>query len=222
VHLVQVKGFAGLPLEANAAGPVCAPVAEELARYIDEAGLGAPAVIGHSMGATIAMMLAARYPGAVGRLMIVDMLPWLGGLAGASPADAAVQAAAEQMRSLTLSSQGASIAEMVASQTNGTARGDEMVRYARDSDANTLANAFYELILTDLRAELANIRAPITVLYVVPTHAPLPPDQYEAFLIDSYRGAQHARLIKLEGVGHYMMLSDPAGFQAQVQAFLTR
>ena len=39
---------------------VAAPVAEDLARYIAEQHLDKPVVIGHSMGGTIGMMLAAR------------------------------------------------------------------------------------------------------------------------------------------------------------------
>jgi pimeloyl-ACP methyl ester carboxylesterase len=50
-HLVQVSGFAGQPKDGNAEGPVAAPVAEEIDRYIKEAGLTRPAVIGHSMAA---------------------------------------------------------------------------------------------------------------------------------------------------------------------------
>ena len=69
LHLVQVNGFAGLPAGANADGPVAAPVAEEIARYIGEARLSRPAVIGHSLGGSIGLMLAARHPDLVGRLM---------------------------------------------------------------------------------------------------------------------------------------------------------
>ena len=50
VHRIHVQGFAGAPVEDNASGPVAAPVAEDLARYIAEQGLNKPAVIGHSMG----------------------------------------------------------------------------------------------------------------------------------------------------------------------------
>src|SRR3712207_139114 len=49
-HVVHVSGFAGRPAGANANGPVVAPVAEEIARYIREAGLGRPAIGGHSLG----------------------------------------------------------------------------------------------------------------------------------------------------------------------------
>ena len=51
---------------------IAAPAAEEIARDIREQGLQKPAVVGHSMGGTIAMMLAARHPDSVGRLMVVS------------------------------------------------------------------------------------------------------------------------------------------------------
>src|SRR5688572_22962905 len=49
-HLVKVAGFDGAPAGANASGPVLIPVADEIARYIKEAGLKSPALVGHSMG----------------------------------------------------------------------------------------------------------------------------------------------------------------------------
>src|SRR5690606_40168966 len=82
VHRIHVQGFAGAAAEDNAEGPVSAPVAEDIARYIREQGLDRPAVIGHSMGGTIGMMLAARHPDSVGRLMVVDMIPFVGAMFG--------------------------------------------------------------------------------------------------------------------------------------------
>src|SRR6218665_1217777 len=74
-HLIQVSGFAGDPARGNARGAVVAPLAAELARYIRESGLRRPAIIGHSMGGTLAMLLAADHPRSVGRVMVVDMVP---------------------------------------------------------------------------------------------------------------------------------------------------
>src|SRR4051812_45441332 len=81
-HLVQVSGFAGEPARGNRAGPVVAPLADELVRYIADRHLVRPAIIGHSMGGTLAMMIAARRPDLVGRLMVVDMYPQPAGLFG--------------------------------------------------------------------------------------------------------------------------------------------
>ena len=49
-HLIHVSGFAGRPAGANAQGSYLVPVADEIARYIREARLDHPAVVGHSMG----------------------------------------------------------------------------------------------------------------------------------------------------------------------------
>lgn len=87
-HIVQLSGFGSQPAGANKEGEVVAPVAEEISRYISETGLQKPAVVGHSLGGTLGMMIAARHPDAVSRLMVVDMVPYLGPLfagPGASP-----------------------------------------------------------------------------------------------------------------------------------------
>ncbi|MGZ8979092.1 MAG: alpha/beta fold hydrolase, partial [Allosphingosinicella sp.] len=74
-HLVQVAGFANTPARGNARGNVVAPLAEEVARYIHSRGLRRPAIVGHSMGGAIALMIGARHPKVAGRVMVVDMLP---------------------------------------------------------------------------------------------------------------------------------------------------
>jgi len=79
-HLVHVSGFAGRPAGANASGPVLAPVAGEIARYISESHLDRPAIVGHSMGGSWAIMIAARHPGLVSKIMVIDMMPYLGAM----------------------------------------------------------------------------------------------------------------------------------------------
>src|SRR4051812_49747443 len=81
-HLVQVAGFAGPPARGNSKGDVVAPLAEEIARYIQSRGLKRPAIVGHSMGGTVAMMVAARHPALAGKVMVVDMLPQPAGIIG--------------------------------------------------------------------------------------------------------------------------------------------
>ena len=80
LHLVTVRGFGHVPPGANARGRLDQPVAAEIARYIETRRLDRPAVIGHSMGGQVALRLAADAPDRVGRLMIVDSVPFLGAL----------------------------------------------------------------------------------------------------------------------------------------------
>lgn len=226
LHLIQVSGFAGFVPGANADGPVSAPVAEEISRYITETGLTRPAVIGHSMGGTIAMMLAARHPDVIGRVMVVDMPPFLGVMFGPPGATAeSVRPVADSMRAAMLAAPPGTptmFEVMVQTMTKVDSMKTMLVSGSRASNLATTANAFHELIVTDLRPELARITAPMTVLYVVPPSAPLPPAQYEAAMRASYATAPSAVLIKIEDSYHFIQFDQPGRFVAEVDALMRR
>src|SRR5688572_25245310 len=92
-HLVHVAGFADKTAGANTSGAVLEPVAEEIARYIAVSGVERPALIGHSMGGTWALMVAARHPELASRALVVDVTPFMGAMTGAPSVDAARPAA---------------------------------------------------------------------------------------------------------------------------------
>lgn len=225
VHLVQVNGFAGFPAAGNAEGPVSAPVAEEIARYIAENDLERPAVIGHSMGGTIGMMLAARHPDSVGRLMVVDMFPFMGQMfGGAEATPESVAPIADQIRSEMLAAPpgttGPMLEQMVANMTNTESARPALLQHARDSDRAVVANSFHELIITDMRPELANIAAPVTVLYVVPPNAPIAREQYVGYMEASYASLPNKRLVLIEDSYHFIMIDAFDRFMQEVTAFL--
>lgn len=226
VHLVQLNGFAGFDAAGNAEGPVAAPVAEEVARYIEEQGLERPAVIGHSMGGTMGMMLAARHPDRVGKLMVVDMFPWMGAMFGPPGATVeSVRAVADGMRAQMLAApagQTSMSEQMIARMIRTESARAQHVEYARVSDRRTVANAFHELIVTDLRPELANITAPTTVLFVIPPNLPIPPLQYEGYMRTSYLSLPGARIVKVEDSYHFIMIDAKERFIAEVEAFLAQ
>lgn len=224
-HLVQVKGFAGVPAEANAGtGPVASPVAEEIARYIGES-IGRPAaLIGHSMGGTIAMMVASRHPERVSRLMVVDMLPYLGDMFGPGQSAEGLRAVAEQVRAgISDSPMDAyrarneqTLAGMIATESERPAAiADTMA-----SDRSVSGRSMYELITTDLKPELGRITAPTTVLYVTPFGAPLTDAQMDQYYQLSYRNLAGARLQRVPNARHFIMYDQPDVFPREVRTFL--
>ena len=227
VHRIHVQGFAGAPAEGNAAGPVAAPVAEEIARYIREQGLQKPAVVGHSMGGTMGMMLAARHPDLVGKLMVVDMIPFMGAMFGAPGATAeSVTPVADQIWTAQSTSPREAYVAQATTAINGMinteSRREEALQDMRDSDQKVSAAAFRELVTTDLRPELAKITAPTEVLYVKFNDARMTDAITDAIYQMSFATLPGAKLKRIDDSAHFIMFDQPTAFYGELDAFLAR
>lgn len=226
-HIVHVAGFAGKPAGANASGPVVEPVAEEIARYIREAGLSRPAIVGHSLGGAWAMMVAARHPELVSRAMVVDMMPFLGAMFGGPTATTeSVRPIAEQMRAGIAASTGDArrkqIEQTIAGMVRNEAMRPQIVEHSLASDPAASGQAMYDLITSDLRPDVAKIKVPFTVLYVLPAGAPLTEAQIDQYYAMSYSGAPQAVLKRIPDSYHFIMLDAPDVFRRELKEFLGR
>ncbi|QUT04783.1 alpha/beta hydrolase [Sphingobium phenoxybenzoativorans] len=205
-HLVQVRGFAGLPPDLNKTGPLIAPLADEIARYMSSMGLARPAVVGHSMGGTLAMMLALR--GAAGRAMVIDMLPEGAGMIGG-----------------TASGMGY-LADQLGQYFTGTKAGRDMFAEmlarqpgAKGSDPDVIAKALTELAHTDLGPQLGKLAVPLRVLYAVPSDARIRASLVQQFRA-AYAAARNAVLTPIGPSGHMVMADQPKLFTAALSDFL--
>jgi len=207
-HLVHVAGMAGAPARGNATGAVVAPLADELARYIASRRLDRPALIGHSMGGTLAMMVAARRPELVGKVMVVDMLPQPAGLLGSSPERS--RAFADRMREVAATPGGRRLLESLIGSFGTDGR----------SDADVVGRAMHELSSLDLTADLPRIRVPLTVVYASPNERSRA--RYEASYTSAYAGARGAELVRIDGSGHMIMYDQPARLHQAIREFLAR
>jgi pimeloyl-ACP methyl ester carboxylesterase len=224
-HLVQVSGFAGQSAGANTEGAVAAPVAEEIARYIAVGGLHKPAVIGHSMGGTIGIMLAGRHPGMVSRLMVVDMLPFLGVMFGPAGTTAdsvkpTADALLAQMRSADAAARQARTTAALARMIDTVAMRPGAVDDSLSSDADVSARAYHELVVTDLTPELSRIDVPTTVLYVVPNAPGMTAEKVDRWYAAAYAPLKGATLRRVDGSAHFIMWDQSQQFQAEVRGFL--
>lgn len=225
-HKVQVHGFAGTDKGGNSEGNVAAPVAEEVARYVAEQKLGSVAVIGHSMGGTIGMMLAARHPASVSKLMVVDMFPFMGAMfggPGATPetlkpiADGIMTSMRTSPADAYAKRQEQTIASMVATENMRAGALDDAMK----SDRDVVARAYGELIMTNLVPELAKVTAKTLVLYVTPKGVPITDVQMDGYYQMSYTPLKGAVLKRVPNAAHFIMWDNAPFFQAEVKAFLS-
>ena len=224
-HLVHVAGFAGKPAGGNSGGPVVEPVAAEIARYIREARLERPAIVGHSLGGAWAMMVAARNPELPSRIMVIDMLPFLGGVFGQPNATPeSLRPLAEQMRQAIATSTGEARRRNIEQTIAGMVRTESLrgpaVEHSLASDPGVSGQAMAELITTDLRPELANIRVPITVLFVRSPAMPVTDAQMEQYYRASFANAPQATVKRIPDAYHFIMFDEPEAFQSELRAFL--
>jgi pimeloyl-ACP methyl ester carboxylesterase len=224
-HVVHVSGFAGRPAGANATGPVLIPVGGEIARYIRQARLDRPAIVGHSMGGSLAILVAGRNPGLVSKVMVVDMMPYLGAMfRQPGSTDAQLEVMAGRLRGMLAGGDGEmrriQTSTMVATMVRTESERPAILAASLASDSAVAAQGMYDLIVTNLVPDVANIRVPMTVLYVQPAGAPLTPEQIDNFYRLSYRAAPQAVLRRIPDSAHFIMYDQPAVFQAALREFL--
>lgn len=225
LHLVQVAGFAGQPVHTDGSGNVAAPAAEGIADYIARQRLRAPTIIGHSLGGEVALMLAARHRERVGRIMVVDALPFYSLLCDPSATSASVKPRATAFRDAMIAApaeqadamQAASIARLAKTPAVRPA----LIDAGKRSDRRTVADATYELMTTDLRPELAQIKAPVEVVYAYDPIYGVPAASIDALFGQAYSTLPGVRLKRIDNSFHFVMLDQPELFANAVEAFLT-
>ncbi len=222
LHLVQLAGFGGTAPGVNANGAILDPAVEELDRYIVANKLRAPAIVGHSMGGLMGLMLAKAHPGSVGRLMIVDALPFIGTLFSPNATVAAIRPQATMMRDMMLASasrKGPRQAMEVPFMSITPVGAAQVTAWSSQADPSVSARAMFEDMTTDLRPALPAIRTPITMLYPYSSKS-LSADGAKAIYETAYRGTPNVRLVPVPESFHFIMLDQPKLFAVALRDFL--
>lgn len=224
IHLVELAGFASTPAIANPDGKVIAPAVDALAEYIHAQHIKSPLIIGHSLGGEMALMLAARHPDLVGRVMVVDALPFYSLMFNPAATSETVAPQATAMRNSILGQSPEQFAEFqkvsIARLAKTEAVRPALVAAGIHSDRKTIADAVYEVMVTDLRPELSRISAPIEVVYAYDTLFGVPAASVEAMYRQAYAAAPDIHFTQIDNSFHFVMLDQPERFSTVVKSFL--
>lgn len=223
-HLVSLPGFAGQPAVQDEAFLV--PMRDRLLAYIADRKLDRPAVMGHSLGGVLALQMAIAQPQAVGKLVIVDSLPYFGAIRNPAATVEILRPMAEQMRTGTLAQPEEAYlaqADMAApTLVRDPSRVGTLKAWTRSSARSATAAAMYDMMTTDLRGEVAAVASPTLVLGSWAAYQPMGGTMEATRAIFS---AQYAKLpgvdIRMSEAGyHFLTWDDPQWVQAQVREFL--
>lgn len=222
-HVLTLAGFAGQP--ALPQGELLPSAEQQLADYIAANKLDKPTIIGHSLGGFLAMKLASDHPDKVGRLVIVDSLPALGATRVPTATAEQLQAGAARMRDAMAQQDPAAYAasqqQVVSSMVTASADVERVMAWGRASDRATVIDAMYRIMATDLRGDVAHIKAPTLVLGTWAAYKSFAPKE----AVEATFRAQYAKLpgvqIELADTArHFIMYDDPNWMYDRIDNFL--
>ena len=222
-HVLSLAGFGGV--KPTGSDPFLPRVRDEIVDYLRDNKLDHPVIVGHSLGGVMALWVAETAPQLVGRLVIVDAMPFMGAIA--DPA-ATVESARAQFAPMAAQVSNSSPAEfanyqrtMIPQWVSSPEQARKIAAETSKSDAKTVGRALDELMSTDLRGDLGKITCPTLVLGALA-------DKIIYASKDEIVGTFHKQYGNLRGVRfemfdrakHFIMVDDPAGFQKALEGEL--
>jgi pimeloyl-ACP methyl ester carboxylesterase len=165
VHVLTLAGFAGEP---SVPGLRLDGIKDQIIAYVRENQLDRPVIIGHSLGAFLALWIAASAPELPEKVIAVDGVPFLPALMDPHATAESSRDGAEKMRATYKSMdarQLAAVSKMALSAMITDPKSiDLAVEWARRSDPAFVAQAVYDLMTTDLRDDIRRIRVPVLTI----------------------------------------------------------
>lgn len=217
-HLVSYAGFNGIsPIER----PWYQTIKSELLKYIEVNKLSNINIVGHSMGGTLAMDIAAAVPDKVDKIILVDALPCMRELMMPGvPADKISYDNPYSRQLLSMSDEAFKQTAMMIAQsmTTTTSMVDTIANWSIAADRKTYVDGYTDLLKLDLRGDLAKIQANALVL-----GAPFPnKDIVKANLEKQYAALSNKEIEVADNGKHFLMFDTPDWFYAKVNSFLSK
>ena len=225
--LLHLPGFAGreaMPLE----GGFLVPVRDRIIGLLQDRQLKDVTLVGHSLGGTLSLMLALEAPELIGRLVLIDAVPFYPAIQNPAMTVATGRVMATRLNAQMAAVSDEQYRQNAAANMNGMSHNPQhtsmLAEWSVNSDRMTTAQAMADMLTTDLRQDIAAIKQPALVLGAWKA--------YEAFgsTMDSTRtvfAAQYAQLpnveIRMSQSGyHFLMLDDGDWVNTQIHDFLEK
>lgn len=222
MHLISVAGFGGVP--AAGEGDFIAPLVNALTDYIDSHDLDNVTLVGHSLGAQIALQLAVARPGKVTDVVVVDSAPFFAALfnPAVTPDQAAQygQGIAMQMAAMPHEQFMAMSQQGLAVQSISEHGQMKILGWMEASDQYVVARAMGEVAGGDFRSVLSEVKAEVTILIAWAAPSPVSADQLLAIYRGQYAGLEHSSVQVVRDSRHFIMLDQPDVFMEHLQTRL--
>lgn len=225
IYVVTLPGFDGrAPL---ASGPVLPRAREALRQLIVARRLDRPVIVGHSLGATLAIGLATEHAGLLRAVVAIDGLAVMPGSENTAPAMRTQMASAVKARMGAMDHAAFVQGQQQYMRNIGVidaGMADQLAALSARSDARAVVDTMAEVLAQDGRAALPKISVP--VLLVAPFNQPDAVQRgLSAQMVQDYYGALMAgtpalTVVTIAPSRHFVMFDQPEALAQRVRAFL--
>jgi pimeloyl-ACP methyl ester carboxylesterase len=217
-HLVSYAGFLGTaPIDT----PWYSSIKTALLQYIQKEKLSNLTIIGHSMGGTLAIDIAATVPGKVKKLILVDALPCMRALMLPNVDPSQIQYNTpynQQMLQMDTAAFRNMAVMMAKNMTANQQKEDTLVQWSIAADRNTFVYGYTDLLKQDLRNALHQVKAETLILGAsFPNEAAVRPTFEQ-----QYANLANKTMALAPDSKHFIMFDQPIWLYEKINSFLSK
>jgi pimeloyl-ACP methyl ester carboxylesterase len=221
-YVLTLPGFGG---QAPISGPYLPQVRDQIIAFVKDNHLDHPAVIGHSLGGFMTLYLGSTEPDLFGPLISVDGLPYLSAMFDPTMtpdrAKAMANGVSAGMKNATPDQFKQNVKAALDSEITDPKNAATLYPECEKADPTDTGQAVADMMTTDLRQDIARIKAPLLLIGVggwLPNDPTGLKKTYQAQLVK----CPAAHFVFDQKSRHFVMLDDPIFFYKTVQDFLAR
>jgi len=227
LHLVHMRGFAGeIPSSNRQPADFLHPLAEELAGYLRQHARGPAAVVGHSMGGIASLILTRDHPDMVDRLMVVDVPAFFSVLITPFATGSSIAPFANMARKRYVENDPKRFEDELRRATDSLVQHpiarERVVHWGLLSDRAQTADIMAEVMTTDLRSDLREIKTPVDIIYAWDRSGHATRAGLDQTYASAYANLSRRRLLRIDDARHYVMFDQPEVFYHAMKDWLAR
>ena len=216
-HVFTFAGFGTVPPIET---PWLETIKKDIEKYVLRKKLKKPTIIGHSMGGSLALWLAATNENVYKNLIIVDGLPSIGALMIPNFRSESVSYEnpfSKQQLAMNDEAFKKMATQMAAGMTFNKEKQSKIVSWMEQSDRKTYVYGYVDLLKLDLRETIKDIKIPVTILAAVSIY---PKTQVEELYTKQFQKLAKKDIIYVDDSAHFIMFDKSDWFITQIKTLL--
>ena len=228
VYTLTLAGFDGMPVPTQG-GNLFDLADQSLGNWLQSAHIGKPILVGHSLGATLALRFASEHPELISGVVAVDGLPLFPGMDRLTDEQRKTMAGKMQEHMASFTPAQFKAEQLSYMRQTGMIDQEQAEHYAflnAGSDIKATAQYMAEDLASDLRPGLKNATVPILEIspYKESDFSSGPVKMSEQQKADYYKSllanAPNAKVVSISPARHFVMLDQPVKFQQVLDDFI--